>query len=109
MGYHPQVYLLRLLPPGCQAQGLSGQRAVQLGFFKKKFIVNTGVILSNSSNSNNNNDDDRANPDFLQVSYYPTAVIIIIIIMIMIVQFQIFYNLFTAPRTVSNTYAQVAV
>ena len=53
------------------------------------------------------------------VAYRPVIIIIIMIIIIMIIIIiiiiafkgairEIFYNLLTAPRTVSNTYAQVA-
>ena len=66
----------------------------------------------NSSDDNNNNDDDDDHDNSYN-SNNNIIIIVVIIIIIIVMTFKgtnrEFYNLLTAPRTVSNTYAQVAI
>ena len=74
--------------------GVTGEEVV--------FICREDNHNYNDNNKSNGDDDDDDDDD----------IIIIIIIMIMIIAlkgaFRDFYNLLTAPGTVSNTYAQVS-
>ena len=56
-------------------------------------MISMGSRISNNNNNHNNNNINNNNNNRIQRRYS---------------SFFFFYNLLTAPRTVSNTYAQVA-